>query len=604
MGSSSKRVLLVLAAAQFLMVLDQAVMNVSISQLVADFDTDVTTIQAVITFYSLVMAALMITGGKLGDRWGRKRAFTIGMVVYAAGSALTAVSWTVGSLALGWSVLEGIGAALVLPAMVALVATNFEGRSRAAAFGVLGGVAGAGIAVGPILGGWMTTNLSWRLVFAGEVVVAAGILLGVRYLADEVREGPLTEVDWVGAALSAVGLGLVVFGVLQSSSWGFLRPRNSPIEPFGFSLTPFVIGAGAVVLALFVQWQRHREDIGREPLVRLEHLKIPPLRSGLSMFLAQNLILMGIFFTIPLYLQIVQGFDAFQTGLRMLPVSVTLFLTATLAPRLASRVSPRLIVRVGLVVLLARLLLPVERDRPRHRHRAVPRRDGRARRRHGAARVAARQRRAVVGRRVGAERGRRPAVHRAAARRRARHRAHGRDRHRRPRDRGREQHRVRLAHQRRDEAADVGAARGRACRSSPPTTCAPPPRTPGCRPARPMRSWRRTGSRSSTPSRPDCSSPASSSLVSFLGTRSLPGEPLQAAGPVDDATSRDGLGSPTNGLLPRRRAARHRTPVRAVPHLDLHEPRRPRRSAGSCSPCSGCSSCPGPPSSTCSRTHR
>jgi EmrB/QacA subfamily drug resistance transporter len=351
-GSSSKRVLLVLAAAQFLMVLDQAVMNVSISQLVADFDTDVTTIQAVITFYSLVMAALMITGGKLGDRWGRKRAFTIGMVVYAAGSALTAVSWTVGSLALGWSVLEGVGAALVMPAMVALVATNFEGRTRAAAFGVLGGVAGAGIAVGPILGGWMTTNLSWRLVFAGEVVVAAGILLGVRYLADEVRDGPPTEVDWVGSALSAAGLGLIVFGVLQSSSWGFLRPRNSPLEPFGFSLTPFVIGAGAALLVAFVHWQHHREHIGREPLVRLEHLRIPTLRSGLSMFLAQNLIMMGIFFTVPLYLQIVQGFDAFETGLRMLPVSVTLFLTATLAPRLAARLSPRLVVRIGLGVLL------------------------------------------------------------------------------------------------------------------------------------------------------------------------------------------------------------------------------------------------------------
>ncbi len=356
MNATAKRVLVVLAAAQFLMVLDQAVMNVSISQLVADFNTDVTTIQAVITFYSLVMAALMITGGKLGDRWGRKRAFTIGMVIYACGSALTAASWTVGTLALGWSVLEGIGAALVLPAMVALVATNFEGRARAAAFGVLGGVAGAGIAVGPILGGWMTTNLSWRLVFIGEVVVAAGILLGVRYLADQERDGPPTEIDWIGSALSAAGLGLIVFGVLQSSSWGFLRPRNSPVEPFGFSLTPFVIAAGALLLVLFVKWQHHRERIGREPLVKLEHLKIPSLRSGLSMFLAQNLILMGVFFTIPLYLQIVQGFDAFETGLRMLPVSVTLFLTATLAPRLASRVSPRLIVRIGLGVLLVACL--------------------------------------------------------------------------------------------------------------------------------------------------------------------------------------------------------------------------------------------------------
>ncbi len=177
-------VLAVLGAAQFLMVLDQAVMNVAISQLVADFDTTVTTIQAVIALYALVMAGLMLTGGKLGDISGRRRAFAIGLCIYAAGSALTAVSWNVPSLMLGWSVLEGIGAALVLPAMVALVAGNFQGQERAVAYGVLGGVAGAGIAVGPILGGWATTELSWRVVFAGEVVVATGILLGLRLLED------------------------------------------------------------------------------------------------------------------------------------------------------------------------------------------------------------------------------------------------------------------------------------------------------------------------------------------------------------------------------------------------------------------------------------
>ena len=136
-----------------------------------------TTIQVVITLYSLVMAALMITGGKLGDLLGRRRAFAIGLCIYGVGSALTAASWSVPSLMLGWSILEGIGAALVLPALVALTAANFRGRARAIAYGVLGGVAGAGIAVGPILGGWVTTNLSWRVVFAGEVVLVIGILL-------------------------------------------------------------------------------------------------------------------------------------------------------------------------------------------------------------------------------------------------------------------------------------------------------------------------------------------------------------------------------------------------------------------------------------------
>src|SRR6185312_15875747 len=195
---AKRGVLIVLAAAQFLMVLDQAVMNVAISQLVADFDTTVTTIQAVIALYALVMAALMLTGGKLGDLLGRRRAFRIGTVIYACGSALTAASWSVASLTLGWSVLEGIGAALVMPAMVALVASNFEGQDRALAYGVLGGVAGAGIAVGPILGGWATTELSWRVVFAGEVVVVIGILLGMRTIREPARTGPVPRLDWVG----------------------------------------------------------------------------------------------------------------------------------------------------------------------------------------------------------------------------------------------------------------------------------------------------------------------------------------------------------------------------------------------------------------------
>ena len=155
--------LVALAGAQFVMVLDQSVMNVSISKLVQDFHTTVSTIQAVITLYCLVMAMLMLTGAKIGDIIGRRRAFVIGLVIYACGSALTAAAPTVGVLALGWSVLEGIGAALVLPALAALIAGNFEGARRKVAYAVIGGVAGAGIAVGPILGGWATTELTWRI---------------------------------------------------------------------------------------------------------------------------------------------------------------------------------------------------------------------------------------------------------------------------------------------------------------------------------------------------------------------------------------------------------------------------------------------------------
>lgn len=351
-------VLAVLGAAQFLMVLDQAVMNVAISQLVEDFDTNVTTIQAVIALYALVMAALMMTGGKIGDMIGRRRAFAIGMAIYGCGSALTAASWNVPTLLLGWSILEGIGAALVLPALVALTASTYRGESRAVAYGVLGGIAGAGIAVGPILGGWATTELSWRVVFVGEVLVAVAILLAVRIINEPERSGARPRLDWVGSALSVLGLTMIVLGVLEASNWGWLRPLDSPVEPLGFSLTPFVIASGVAVLAGLRSWERRRERLALDPLVHFRLFEIPMLRGGLSMLFAQNLILMGIFFTIPLYLQVVLGLDALETGVRMLPTSIGLFVTALAGSALATRFPPRTLVRAGLgVVFVAAILL-------------------------------------------------------------------------------------------------------------------------------------------------------------------------------------------------------------------------------------------------------
>jgi MFS family permease len=333
------------------------VMNVAISQLVDDFDTTVTTIQIVIALYALVMAALMLTGGKLGDLWGRKRAFQIGLVIYGFGSALTAVSWSVPTLMLGWSILEGIGAALVLPALVALAAGNYQGSDRAVVYGVLGGVAGAGIAVGPILGGWATTELTWRVVFAGEVVVAIGIMIGTRLMRESERKGPTPHLDWVGSVLAALGLAVVVIGVLQASNWGWLRPQASPVEPFGLALTPFVIAAGFVVLAGFRAWERRREERGEDPLLHFALLRIPMMRGGVVMLLAQNLIMMGIFFTVPLYLQIVQGLDALETGIRMLPASAGLFAAALVGSRLATRFAARPLVRAGLGVTLVSTLM-------------------------------------------------------------------------------------------------------------------------------------------------------------------------------------------------------------------------------------------------------
>ena len=349
--------LVALATAQFLMVLDQSVMNVSISTLVSDFDTTVTTIQAVITLYCLVMAMLILTGAKIGDIIGRRRAFVIGLIIYACGSALTAVSQTVAVLALGWSVLEGIGAGLVFPALAALIAGNFEGARRKTAYAVIGGVAGAGIAVGPIVGGWATTELTWRVVFVGEVFIAGFILLMTRKVADAPGPTPTPRLDVVGSVLSAAGLGLFVLGVLESSTWGWLKPKNSPITIFGFSLTVFVIAAGCVLLWGFVTWQRHREATKRDPLLHLSLARIPPVRSGVIGLFSQNLILMGTFFVVPLYLQLVLGLDALETGIKMLPISVTMFATAATGARLSNRFPVRTIVRAGLVVTIAGVLI-------------------------------------------------------------------------------------------------------------------------------------------------------------------------------------------------------------------------------------------------------
>jgi MFS family permease len=273
------------------------------------------------------------------------------------------VAPTVTVLALGWSVLEGLGAALVLPALAALTAGNFEGHQRKVAYGVIGGVAGAGIAIGPILGGWATTELTWRVVFAGEVVLVLVILAATHWVRDAVRTGPKPRLDLLGAFLSAAGIGLAVLGVLQSSTWGWIEPKDSPVEPFGLSLTLFVIAGGGVLIWAFIRWQRHREAAGSDPLVHLDLVRIPPLRSGLVGLFTQNLVLMGLFFVIPLYLQLVLGLDALETGLRMLPTSVMMFLAAAAGSRLSTHFSVRAIVRAGLtitVVAVAALLTTID----------------------------------------------------------------------------------------------------------------------------------------------------------------------------------------------------------------------------------------------------
>ncbi len=353
----NRTTILVLGAAQFVMVLDSTVMNVSISQVVADLKTSVSEVQLAITAYTLVMAAFMLTGAKLGDIWGRRRAFSIGLAIYGAGSLITALSPNVTVLLIGWSGIEGLGAVLVIPAIFALTAVNYSGRERAMAYGLLGGIAGAGAAAGPLIGGFVTTVLTWRVVFGAETVIVLVLLTLVHRIGEQAQESRPT-LDRVGVGLSALGLGLTVFAILKISTWGLFVPTGAltiagtRITPFGLSAVPFLIFAGLVVLGCFFRWEERVELAGRTPLLRADLLKIAQMRAGLSTLVSQYLILAGTFFVLPLYLQLVLGKDALQTGVKILPISITMMLAAVLGPRLATRTSPRRVVQIGLGFLL------------------------------------------------------------------------------------------------------------------------------------------------------------------------------------------------------------------------------------------------------------
>jgi MFS family permease len=350
-------ILMTLCAGQFLMMLDSSVMNVSMATVAKDLDTTVTGIQTAITLYTLVMAAFMITGGKIGQILGRKRAFAIGCVIYAAGSLTTALAPNLGVLLVGWSCLEGLGAALILPAIVALVASNFDREERPRAYGLVAAAAAVAVAVGPIIGGFCTTYLSWRYVFAGEVVVVAAILMLARRIEEGERRA--VKLDLVGTALSAAGLGLIVFGILRSGTWGFVRAKPEAPVWLGLSPTIWLILAGGCVALLFIAWENRLVGRGAEPLVDPAILRTKVLRAGLTSFFFQYFLQGGLFFALPLFLSIALGLSAIETGVRLLPLSFTLILAAAGIPKAFPDVSPRRVVRIGFVALFAALVLLV-----------------------------------------------------------------------------------------------------------------------------------------------------------------------------------------------------------------------------------------------------
>ena len=391
--------ILVLGLTQFVMVLDGTVMNVSITEVVGDLGTTTSNMQLAIATFTLTMAALMLAGAGLGTRLGLRRTFVIGNVIYAIGSLTTAFAPGFAALFVGWSLVEGLGAALVVPAIAALAAVNYSGRERAMAYAVLGGIAGAASAAGPLIGGWMTTYLSWRWVFGFETLIILLLVLPLhRRIVDQRPTAIQGRFDWPGVLLSALSMGLIVLALVSASTWGLIQPINPPFTVWGFSPTMPMVVVGALVAWGFISWQEHLQTHGGAPLVGLDLLSLASLRAGLASQLVLYFIVAGTFFVIPLYLQTVLELNALESGIRMLPMSVCLFLVALIGSRLASHRSPRQLIRSGLLIRLRGPGVDDQRHPPRSRQRAVHPGDGLDWYRHRPGHLSDRQRQPLIGR--------------------------------------------------------------------------------------------------------------------------------------------------------------------------------------------------------------
>lgn len=343
--------LFVLSLALAIVIIDSTLLNVSLATLTRELHTNLQSLQWVISAYSLMLAALTVTGGRLGDLFGRKRMFNLGAIIFAVGSLIASISRNVPVLIVGESIIEGIGAAMMMPATASLLVAKYRGHDRAIAFGIWGGVAAAAGAIGPILGGFLTTHFSWRWGFRINVVVAAILVIGSRIIEDEhEREGK--RIDWIGVFLSAVGLFFVVFGIIESTSYGWIRARKPfPVwQPGAISIVPIAIAIGIAIVALFAMWEWRLENRGGTPIVSMKLFGNQTFVAGATivglMMLAQN----GIIFALPVFLQSVKQLDAFHTGLTLLPLSLMLLIVSPSAATITKRIPHKRLIQAGLLI--------------------------------------------------------------------------------------------------------------------------------------------------------------------------------------------------------------------------------------------------------------
>ncbi|MHB9755315.1 MFS transporter [Streptomyces sp. BYX5S] len=329
-----RRILAPLALAQFICSFAGSNMNVMIQDISEDLDTTVQGVQTAITVFLLVMAALMIPGGILADRYGRKRCLVVGLAVYGVGALLSAVAPGLGVLILGNSILEGVGTALLIPPVYILTTLLFtEVADRARAFGTIMALGGIGAAAGPLLGGLITSAISWRAAFVFQALVVAVIILLSRGLRDPLPADPERDFDTVGAVLSATGLVLVVLGILAADDNGWLMGA--------------LLLLGALVLTAFFRWVRGRERAGAQALLPTSLFRNRTSNLGLITQHTQWLMLMGISFVVAAYLQVVRGYDAISTGVIFTASTLGLLVSSLGAERFAKRREQRTLVMVG-----------------------------------------------------------------------------------------------------------------------------------------------------------------------------------------------------------------------------------------------------------------
>src|SRR4051794_26600793 len=346
LAGRSRLLPLLLAAAMFVLVVDTSLMNVSIAAVVHDLDTSVSGVQSAIALEALVSAAFILLGGKVGDLIGRKRAYVLGLLGYAVGALAMTMAQSLTAIVIFWAVVGGIGASLLLPAMQSLIHGNFEGSAQKQVYALVGAAAAIAAAVGPLLGGFITTYLSWRVGFGLEVVIIAVVLSGIRLVRDVPYTGP-RHVDVVGAALSVVGMGGIVLSILVWQEGG---------ESVGLVL---IVGAAALVGLVF--WLVRGKRAGRPTLLDPELFRSKPFRLGISQQMLQQIALGGTMIALPIYLQMVLEYNAMQAGLSLAPLSLSMFVVALLAGKKAGRRRPSSIVRMGfgLYVIGIAILIPI-----------------------------------------------------------------------------------------------------------------------------------------------------------------------------------------------------------------------------------------------------